>query len=117
MPEKINIVADTPPSMLLMHAISLEGKDIAEQVAAASSDCPTVEVQLLVAGIEAPFSAIVDRMWSEALRIARGDLHEKAFAMVSEAGLGGIEQAIRDVKWDLLKKFKEAGIELELSED
>lgn len=98
MSEQIDVTARDAAGHFLLQAI-VQGKTLGAKIAT-----NPVEVQLLVNGVELPFRATLDNLWGR----MEADIEERARAMaermVTEAGLEGVADALRDVEW----KVKEA---------
>lgn len=104
-PERIHGGHNTPASMFILEAM----------VAAADRDDDSfmqeffpdglgdghVDVVLLVNGKQVPFKTVAQGFWDRALADLDGRARAMAREMLSEAGLDGIHDALREAEWKI----------------
>jgi hypothetical protein len=98
-----DVTSNDVPGHFLIQAI-VQGKALGEKITK-----NPVEVELLVNGVRLPFKSTLENLWERAE--ARLDMEARKLAedMVTEAGLEGVAEALRDVEWKVKDALSKVG--------
>lgn len=94
MSEKLDMTSRDFPGFFLIAALVQAGEDVQKQITEKD-----VEVQLLVNGIEFPFTKTIEDIYSRMLVQIDSQALEMAEKMVTEAGLDAVAEVLREVEW------------------
>jgi hypothetical protein len=110
---KINIIADTTPSIALLNAIAehFPKDDFASKLGMIPPNAD-VDVVLTVNGVEIPFAPMVQSFWDQCVRDRDARATEIAMEAIKGAGFDNLFQVIRNAEWEIEQAIKAAMVKV-----
>lgn len=111
--EKINLIADTTPSIALLNAVSehFPKDDLLEKLKIVPGQTE-VDVVLTINGVEIPFAPTIQSFWDQCVRDRDARATEIAMEAIKGAGLDNLFQVIRDAEWEIEQAIKAAMVKV-----